>query len=179
MIDRRAATLLLKRMLYIGIGLIIIFYQLLPLKTTPPTWVGPDLLMAITIVYAIRRPAYIPIGSVALLFLFSDFSLHRPQGMMSLFMVIGCEWLKRRSQHLRVATFGVEWLTIALVIIMQAMGSHFLLTLTMAPPPPVGLSAMQAMGTILLYPVLTGLAHHLLGIHKSPTDDDSILRFRS
>ena len=73
MIDRRAATLLLKRMLYIGIGLIIIFYQLLPLKTTPPTWVGPDLLMAITIVYAIRRPAYIPIGSVALLFLFSDF----------------------------------------------------------------------------------------------------------
>jgi hypothetical protein len=49
----------------------------------------------------------------------------------------------------------------------------------MAPPPPVGLSAMQAMGTILLYPVLTGLAHHLLGIHKSPTDDDSILKFRS
>jgi rod shape-determining protein MreD len=123
MIDRRAATLLLKRMLYIGIGLIIIFYQLLPLKTTPPTWVGPDLLMAITIVYAIRRPAYIPIGSVALLFLFSDFILHRPPGMMSLFMVIGCEWLKRRSQHLRVATFGVEWLTIALVIIMQAMKS--------------------------------------------------------
>ena len=110
MIDRRAATLLLKRMLYIGIGLIIIFYQLLPLRTTPPTWVGPDLLMAITIVYAIRRPAYIPIGSVALLFLFSDFILHRPPGLMSLFMVISCEWLKRRSQHLRVATFGVEWL---------------------------------------------------------------------
>ena len=97
---------------------------------------------------------------------------------MSLFMVISCEWLKRRSQHLRVATFGVEWLTIALVIIMQAMGSHFLLTLTMAPPPPARFSAMQTVGTILLYPVLTGLAHPRLGIHKSPTDDDSILRYR-
>ena len=87
MIDRRAATLLLKRMLYIGIGLIIIFYQLLPLKTTPPTWVGPDLLMAITIVYAIRRPAYIPIGSVALLFLFSDFIKLLYRYLVTMFLI--------------------------------------------------------------------------------------------
>ena len=178
MIDRRAAALLLKQLLYIGIGLLIIFYQLLPLKTTPPTWVGPNLLMAITIVYAVRRPAYIPIVSVALLFLFSDFILQRPPGLMSLFMVIGCEWLKRRSHHLRVATFGVEWLAVAIVIILQAIGSHLLLTLTMAPPPLVGLTAMQTIGTIMLYPVLARAAHHLLGIHKSPTDGDNLVRYR-
>jgi len=174
MIDRRALTLLFKQLLYISLGLAIIFYRLLPLETTPANWVGPDILVTATCLYAIRRPAYVPMISVAVLFLFSDLMLHNPPGLLSLFMVLSCEWLKRRSHYLRVATFSVEWLAIAFVIAVQVIGSHIILTLTMATTPPVGLTSMQAVGTVLLYPILSRLSHHFFGVHKAPTGEDII-----
>ncbi|MDG2405052.1 MAG: rod shape-determining protein MreD [Paracoccaceae bacterium] len=174
MIDRRALASLFKQLLYISLGIAIIFYRLLPLETIPATWVGPDLLVAATFLYAVRRPAYVPMISVAVLFLFSDLMLHHPPGLMSLFMVLSCEWLKRRSHYLRVATFSVEWLAVAFVIVVQVVGSHIILTLTMATTTPAGLTAMQAVGTILLYPILSRLSHHVFGIHKAPTGEDII-----
>lgn len=174
MIDRRSLALLIKQLLYISLGLAIIFYRLLPLQTTPVHWVGPDLLVAATCVYAIRRPAYVPMISVAVLFLFADLMLHHPPGLLSLFMVLSCEWLKRQSHHLRVATFSVEWVAVAFVIAVQVIGSHIILTLSMATKPPVGLTAMQAVGTVLLYPILTSLSHHIFGVHKAPTGEDII-----
>ena len=174
MIDRSSLMILLKQLLYIILGLGIVFYRLLPLETTPARWGGPDLLVTATCLYAVRRPAYVPMISIATLFLFSDFMLHRPPGLMSLFMVLSCEWLKRRSHYLRVATFSVEWLAVAFVVAVQMAGSYIILSLTMAITPPVGLTAMQAVGTILLYPILTRMSHHVFSIHKAPTGEDII-----
>ena len=171
MIDRRVLSQLVRQILYIGLGLMIIFFRLAPVETTPPKWVGPEFMMAITFLFAIRRPYYVPSISVALIFLFSDLMLQRPPGLMSLLMVIACEKLRSRSQYLRMATFGVEWLAISLAVLFQMLGYHVALILTVSPPPPFGLSMMQTGATILLYPILAQVASMVFGIHKSPSND--------
>ena len=56
------------RAAYIGVGLLLLFLQLLPLETAPRGWVAPDFILAFTLVWVARRPDIAPVFLVAALF---------------------------------------------------------------------------------------------------------------
>ena len=45
------------QILYFCIGLFIIFFQILPLQTTPQSWSGPNVLLVFFAAIVIKRPA--------------------------------------------------------------------------------------------------------------------------
>ena len=71
----------LMRALYALLAGLLVFLHLLPLDTLPPGWAGPDLFLALTFAWAVRRPDYVPPLLVAGLALMMDLLFHRPPGL--------------------------------------------------------------------------------------------------
>lgn len=134
----------------------ILFFQLVPRTTAPPEWIAPDVLLASTLVFLLRRPDYLPLLLVAGVFFFADVVLLRPPGLMTALMLIVSETLRSRASTFRKSGFGVEWLTAALAIIALTFCYRFVLAIVLSPLPPLSMSLLQMMATILIYPLVAG-----------------------
>ncbi|WP_050929081.1 hypothetical protein [Aestuariivita boseongensis] len=164
-----------KRGLYVLLALVILFWNLLPLSTLPPNWAGPDLLVALTFAWALRRPEFVPVLLIALVILLADILLYRPPGLMAFLVVLGAEQLKTRAIGLRDASFAGEWAAACLVVIGVFLLNRVILAVLMIDQAPLGLTLMQMLTTILIYPVVVLLSHLFLGVRKlAPGDDDAI-----
>ena len=86
------------QVVYFCIGLLIIFFQILPLQTTPQNWSGPNVLLVFFAAIVTKRPDYTSSFLIALIFLIEDFFLMRPPGLMSALIVISFHFLKRKIQ---------------------------------------------------------------------------------
>ncbi|MCE8007564.1 rod shape-determining protein MreD [Aestuariivita sp.] len=163
------------RALYAMLALVILFWSLLPLSTLPASWAGPDLILALTFAWALRRPDFVPALLIALVILLGDLLLQRPPGLMAFLVVLGAEQLKTRAIGLRDASFAGEWAAASLVVISVAALNRVILAVLMVDQAPLGLTLSQAMLTILIYPVIVVISHLLFGVRKlSPGDDDAI-----
>jgi rod shape-determining protein MreD len=151
---------------FILLALAILFLQLLPLNTTPRLLPFPDVLLLLTCIWVVRRPDYIAVLTIALLFLVSDFLFHRPPGLMAALTVVATEALRARAPRLRASGFGMEWLTVALAIVAITLGGRFALTIVMLPQAPLGLTLLQMVLTILAYPLAVAFAWGLFGINR-------------
>ncbi|MEM1236767.1 MAG: rod shape-determining protein MreD [Pseudomonadota bacterium] len=155
------------RAAYLGLSVIVIFVQLLPLETTPRGWVGPDLLLALTFVWVARRPDLAPIWAVAAIFLLSDLLLQRPPGLWSACVVIATEVLRARTSDLREIGFAVEWGIAAIILIGLYLAYTVLWSLTVPFAISNGLLAMQLAFTILVYPLVAIASGAILGVAKA------------
>ena len=60
----------IKRASFAALTLIILFAHLIPLETAAPSgWAGVDLLMVFALAWSVRRPDYVPVVLLAILFL--------------------------------------------------------------------------------------------------------------
>ncbi|WP_296762029.1 rod shape-determining protein MreD [Sediminimonas sp.] len=162
-----AARLWLMRGAYVGLALVIFAFRLLPLNMTPPTWAGPDLLLAITFAWALRRPDYVPALSVALVMLMADLLFQRPPGLWAALAVIATAMLKARARGLRDQTFAMEWLNVAIMIVATVLGYRLILSLAMVPQAPIGLTAIRAFMTVLVYPLAVAFSALVFGVRKA------------
>jgi rod shape-determining protein MreD len=161
--------------LYVLLALVILFWQLLPLSTMPSIWAGPDILMALTFAWALRRPEFVPLALIAAVMLLADFLLQRPPGLLAALVLIGSEQLKTRAIGLRDASFAGEWVAAGLVVIAVALLNRVILTVAMVDQAPLGLTLSQAVLTILAYPVVVFVSHLFFGVRRlAPGDDDAI-----
>ncbi|MFC6585378.1 hypothetical protein [Sulfitobacter aestuariivivens] len=76
--DQSPTRLWLMRAAFFVLALVILFFHLLPLETTPRRWAGPDVLLAFACAWCLRRPEYVPSVILALAFLLADLLLQRP-----------------------------------------------------------------------------------------------------
>lgn len=150
---------------------VILFFHLLPLETTPRRWVGPDLLLAFACAWSLRRPEYVPVLALALLFLLADLLLQRPPGLWAMVALIGCESLKRRARGLRDTGFASEWLRVCIVIAGIALLYRLILIITLVDLPPFGLTVFEAVMTMLFYPLVVATTHGLMGVRKATPGD--------
>ena len=97
------------QIVYFCIGLLIIFFQILPLQTTPQTWSGPNVLLVFFAAIVFKRPEFTSSFLIASIFLIEDFFLMRPPGLMSSLTVIGFYILKRKFQNQEVNSFIFGW----------------------------------------------------------------------
>jgi len=157
---------LLMRLCFVGLALVIVFFRLLPLDTVPRNWAPPDLIIALAFTWSLRRPDYISAGLLALVMLLTDFLFHRPPGLLTLLVVLGCEFLKSRTLPHRETTFVAEWLAVAIVIAAITLANRMVLSLLAVEQAPLSLSVVEMLATIAIYPLVVWFSQGLLGVRK-------------
>jgi len=170
------------RALFVALALALVFVALLPLNTLPHSWVSmdvtdaggtiarhaiwPDLLLLVTLVWAIRRPDHVPVLLVGAVFLLTDMLFDRPPGLWTACVVILTETLRARAGALRNQPFLVEWMTVAFGIAAITIGARTVLSVALVPQAPVALTLVELVITVLVYPVVAAAAFLVFGIGR-------------
>lgn len=166
MSDAAPTKLWVMQATYVALSLTVIFFQLLPLETIPRRWTGPDVLVLIGFAWALRRPDFLPAYLVAFVALMADLMFQRPPGLMAAILVIATETLKRRSRLLRDQGFAVEWLTVASALLAVMLSYRLILSIMVVPHPPLGLTLIQLVMSVMCYPLIAALSHYLFGVRR-------------
>ncbi|MBO9450881.1 rod shape-determining protein MreD [Tropicibacter sp. R16_0] len=167
------------RLMYVGLALVILFFHLLPLNTLPSRWAPPDLLIAFTFAWTLRRPDYVPVLLIAAVMLVMDFMLQRPPGLLSALVVAGVAYLRNWSAGLSDASFLGEWASVGLVLVSIMVLNRLILGLTAVEQAPLWLVLIQLVLTIVIYPLVAFISQNLLGVRKLTPADVDILGGRS
>lgn len=171
MVETPARRLWGMRATYLGLTVLILFFSLIPLETVPRAWASPDLLLALTFAWALRRPDYVPALAIAGAWLLADLLLHRPPGLMAALVLVAAEILKPRAAQIRDEGFASEMVTVSMMVVMVVLGHRIILAILLVPVPPLGLTAFQTAVTLLAYPAVVVLSNLVFGVRaKAPGD---------
>jgi rod shape-determining protein MreD len=154
------------RGLYAGLALLMMFVRLLPLGSEAGGWPGPDVLLALTLAWVLRRPDYVPAGLIAVVVLMEDLLMMRPPGLWAALTVLAAEFLRNRAALTRELSFVVEWMLVAGVIAAVVLGNRLVLAITMMEQASVGQTMIQLVATILCYPVVVAVSRLAFGVRK-------------
>jgi len=172
--DGLANRVWLGRAVYAGLALAVILVLLLPLDTLPRGWAGPDMLLLLTLVWAVRRPDHVPVLLVAPVFLLADLLFDRPPGLWTALVVILTETMRARAEGLRRQPFPVEWLTATIGILAIMLGARAALSIVLVAQPMLALTLMQIIATVLAYPVVAAAAYLFFGLNRpGPGETDA------
>ncbi len=155
------------RALYLMICLSLLFVQLLPLDTLPRLWAAPDLMVAVSFAWVIRRPDCVTPLMIAMMFLLADLMVQRPPGLWAALVLIGCETLRNRTAGPRELRFAAEWLSVGLTLIIMTLAYRIVLGLTFVAQPPLGLSLIQMLMTLLAYPLVTLVTQTVFRVRRA------------
>ena len=145
------------QVIYFCIGLLIIFFQILPLQTIPQTWSGPNVLLVFFAAIVSKRPEFTSSFLIASIFLIEDFFLMRPPGLMSALTVLGFYFLKRKFQNQEVNSFIFGWGSVAACLTIILLLYYFISVLLFIPSAGFKLTLMELLMTLALYPVFSAL----------------------
>lgn len=170
------------RGVFLLIGSVIMVIQLVPQSMEPwmisvpftggglSPWqfqmVPPNLLLAVTLAWVVRRPRFVPVWMVALTFLMADLFFQRPPGLWAALVVILTEAMRKRSREFRTIPFVGEWGSVSLGIVAITIANRAILAIVVAPVAPFGLVLLQMILTIAIYPLVVVFAHYLFGISR-------------
>ena len=145
------------QVVYFCIGLLIIFFQILPLQTTPQTWSGPNVLLVFFAAIVTKRPEFTSSFLVASIFLIEDFFLMRPPGLMSSLTVLGFYFLKRKFQYQEANSLIFGWGSVTTCLTIILLLYYFISILLFIPSAGFRLTLMELLMTLALYPVFSVL----------------------
>lgn len=176
MVDPIAGRILAYRALFAALVVCITFGRLLPISpASSGALPGPDILVALTCAWVLRRPSYVPAVFLVVLFLFVDLMSQMPPGLGALTILVGTEFLRARFWLLRELPFPAEWAFVAATIVAMAALEHVLLAFLIADRPPLGLQLVRGLFTAAIYPLVVVVTAHVFGIRKpSPGELDAL-----
>ncbi len=145
------------QVVYFCIGLLIIFFQILPLQTNPQTWSGPNILLVFFAAIVTKRPEFTSSFLVASIFLIEDFFLMRPPGLMSSLTVLGFYFLKRKFQYREGNSVIFEWGSVTTCLTIILVLYYFISIVLFIPSAGFRLTLMELIVTLALYPVFSVL----------------------
>ena len=145
------------QLVYFCIGLLIIFFQILPLQTTPQTWSGPNILLVFFAAIVSKRPEFTSSFLIAGIFLIEDFFLMRPPGLMSSLTVLGFYFLKRKFQNQERNSFIFDWGSVTTCLTIILLLYYFISVLLFIPSAGFRLTLIELIVTLALYPVFSVL----------------------
>ncbi len=177
--DKPTSYLWAKRGLYLVLGLLILFLHLLPLDTKPDRLPFPDLLVALTFAWILRRPEYVPILSIAAVMLMADLLLQRPPGLMAALVVLGSSYLRNSAHGLREIGFVAEWTTVGAVVTAIFVLNRLILAILSVQQAALGPAVIQVILTIAFYPVIVLLSQSAFGVRRSSPADTASMGARS
>ena len=145
------------QIIYFCIGLLIIFFQILPLQTIPQTWSGPNVLLVFFAAIVSKRPEFTSSLLIASIFLIEDFFLMRPPGLMSALTVLGFNFLKRKFQNQEVNSFIFGWGNVTTCLTIILLLYYFISVLLFIPSAGIKLTLMELLMTLAIYPIFSVL----------------------
>jgi rod shape-determining protein MreD len=145
------------QIVYFCIGLLIIFFQILPLQTTPQTWSGPNVLLVFFATIVTKRPEFTSSFLVASIFLIEDFFLMRPPGLMSSLTVLGFYFLKRKFHYQEGNSLIFGWGSVTACLTIILLLYYFISVLLFIPSAGLRLTLIELIVTLALYPVFSVL----------------------
>jgi len=163
------------RLLFLLISAMVVFFELLPLDLTAGRWPGPDVVVAFTFAWVLRRPDFIPVALVAVVSLTMDMLFLRPPGLWAGLVVMGSEFLRSREPNSRDLPFLVEWVMVSGVLIAMTLAARLILLIFVVTQPSFGLITLQLAVTILCYPIAVAISRMIFGIRKiAPGEVDQL-----
>ena len=150
------------RAVFVFLALVIMFFHLLPLNTTPRNWAPPDLLLTLCFAWTVRRPEYAPPTLIGATLLLADTLLQRPPGLLALFAMLACLYLSPSNRNIGKPTFPAEWLSVAFALMAVAFANRFALNVFDIPQPALAIDISRFALTILAYPAVAWLSEPLL-----------------
>ncbi|WP_170573943.1 rod shape-determining protein MreD [Ruegeria atlantica] len=164
-----------KRGLYLFLAILILFLHLLPLDTKPDRWPFPELLIALTFAWVLRRPEFVPTLLVAIVMLVADLLLQRPPGLLAALVVLATAYLRSSAFGLRDSGFIGEWSTVAVVITAVFMLNRVILAILSVQQAALGPVMIQVFLTIAIYPLIVLLSQNGFGVRRvSPANTGAL-----
>ncbi|MBW7056826.1 rod shape-determining protein MreD [Paracoccus bogoriensis] len=157
-------------LLFLLAASILLFVRLLPLSSGPG-WPGPDLLLALSLVWVLRRPDQLAAPVIVLAVLIEDVLLMRPLGLWPMIVLLGTEAARTREHRWRDQGFLVEWLRAAVLIAAMILGYRLVQILFILPVPALGQAMLQVVATVAFYPLVVLAARWLLGLRRPGRPD--------
>lgn len=154
------------RAVFVALAFVIIVVQLVPLDMRPVIWASPDILLAATLAWVARRPDYLPVAVIAAVFLLTDLLFQRPPGLWAALVVLLTEAVRKRARGIRNMPLLLEWGTIAFGIVAITLINRLVLAVVMTAQPPLGLTLIQMIATILSYPLVVLVAYAIFGVSR-------------
>lgn len=151
---------------YAGLSVGLIFLAILPLDHVPGALPGPDVLLAVTYLWVIRRPDLAPVWLVAAIFLLADLMLTRPPGLGAAAVVMTTEYLRRRTSLTTEVSFIMEWAVAGSMMAIVMIGTSAVLVVVGSTAPSVGLLLVKLLETVLIYPGVVVVSRFIFGIKK-------------
>lgn len=167
MADLRTRPPVIGAAIYLALMLLVIFFQLLPLDMRPVRLPMPDLMLLLTLVFVARRPAQAPVPLIAGLFLLADLLFQRPPGLWAGLVVILTEVLRRRSRGINAMPLAVEWGGVAIGVVAITMAYRMVMAVMIVPLEPLGLTLLQMVMTIIVYPIIAVIAAAVFGLIRT------------
>jgi len=175
MIDHFTLHKWLYRGLLVALTVLDIFIRVLPLGEGRGTFPGPELLLCVVFAWVLRRPAYAPALLIAAIFLTTDMLFQNPPGLWPGLVVLGAEFLRVREPLSRDLPFAIEWGMVAGVMVIMLLAERMILGVFMVEQASFGLSALQLVMTVAIYPMVVFLSTFALGVHKlQPGEADAM-----
>ncbi|TRD23482.1 rod shape-determining protein MreD [Palleronia caenipelagi] len=162
---------------FLSLVVLTIFLQLMPLHLGRDDIPAPDLISQICFVWVLRRPEYIPVWLIALAGFCADILLMGPPGLGAIALIVGTEFLRRRSYVVSEQPFVVEWALVAAVLLGTTLFQWFAMAALAAPHPPLGEALVPLAVTVVTYPFVMVFNAYGLGIRQaSPAEKDAEAR---
>lgn len=173
MIEDQPLRILRLRLTYLLIIILVVLFQTLPIQTSPYQFATPDLPLAITFAWIMRRPTIMSPILITIAFLFADAILQRPPGLWTLVVLCASMFLRMRALGFREVVFFYEWALVTIVVCCAFIVHHFALMFTFLPTHDLTLYTLQAVFTFMIYPLFIWIFRPMLRyaltqtLHKS------------
>lgn len=166
MIRAWIGSLWLHRLIFLGVAIVLTFLRLLPLDTSAGHLPGPDILLCLILAWMVRRPEYLPAPMIAAVVLAEDMLLMRPPGLWTAIVLMGAEFIRSRAALTRELSFGVEWVLVAVVMVLMFLANRLVMTLAFLDQPVFGYALVQIVWSVLAYPAVVAFSRYGLDLHK-------------
>ncbi|NOD89334.1 MULTISPECIES: rod shape-determining protein MreD [unclassified Ruegeria] len=169
--DKAASHNWAMRGLYAALAFCVLFLHLLPLDAQPDRWPFPDVLIALTFAWVLRRPDYVPTLLVAVVMLMADLLLQRPPGLLAALVVFGSAYLRSAAPGMKDAGFVGEWMSVSVVIAGVFFANRIVLSILSVQQAALLPVMIQLVLTIACYPVIVALSQSVFGVRRMTVSD--------
>ncbi|HEY0213775.1 MAG TPA: rod shape-determining protein MreD [Paenirhodobacter sp.] len=166
MVDPRTTRRVAYWALFLALTVTTTFLRLLPINPMAHGIPGPDLMLAFTFVWLMRRPDYLPAWLIIAVFLLGDMIFWRPVGLWALIVLLGTEFLRGRVPLSRALPLAAEMVMVGSVMLAMLLMNRLVLALALVDQPPLGLELLRLMMTLLAYPFVAVFSRLAFGLHR-------------
>jgi len=166
------------RGLYLLAACLILFVRLLPLDLMPGGLARPDLMLAVTFAWVMRRPEQVPPLMIAAVFLVFDLLFLKAPGLWPLIVLTATEFLRSRGPG-HDLPFLTEWLLVAVVAVAAVLAESLVLSVFAVGNAPIGVALLGMLATLLAYPFVVAALRYGLGLKRATPGEADAMGGRS